>query len=48
MKRKKKNDKSLKQARLALVKWFIEQLTDNTKLSSCQIRSCFYDFIGMC
>lgn len=47
MKRKKINDKSLKQARDALVKWFINHFDDNTRMTSGQIRACFFDYLSM-
>ena len=39
MRKKKIKDKSLKQARSALMKWIIERIDDNTKLTSGQLRA---------
>lgn len=47
MRKKKIKDKSLKQARSALMKWIIERIDDNTKLTSGQLRAYILDYLSL-
>lgn len=47
MRKKKIKDKSLKQARSALMKWIIDKIDDNTKLTSGQLRAYILDYLSL-
>ena len=47
MRKKKIKDKSLKQSRTALMKWIIERIDDNTKLTSGQLRAYILDYLSL-
>ena len=47
MRRKKIKDKSLQQSRSALMKWIIDRIDDNTKLTSGQLRAYILDYLSL-
>lgn len=47
MRKTKIKDKSLKQARSALMRWIIDKIDDNTKLTSGQLRAFILDYLSM-
>ena len=47
MRRKKIKDRSLQQSRSALLKWIIDKIDDNTKLTSGQLRAYILDYLSL-
>lgn len=47
MRRKKIKDRSLQQSRSALMKWIIDKIDDNTKLTSGQLRAYILDYLSL-
>lgn len=47
MRKKKIKDRSLQQSRSALLKWIIDKIDDNTKLTSGQLRAYILDYLSL-